>query len=161
MTQVLDLELAPDHTLRGQVVDASGRPLADVKVGLVDGKDSFQVSKTDPAGSFTLADVRGGAYRLVAADAHQLVRVWAPGTAPPAAQQATLLVVNQPIVRGQQCNCGSTTGCSECVGPGQVYGGRPVLNWMRNNPGLVVAGVAAAVAIPVAIAASDDDDPSS
>ena len=157
--RVADVALAPGGVLTGQVVDDTGRPLTNVKVALVQGTDLLQTVATDQAGVFEVANVQGGTYELAVGGNAHLIRAWAPHTAPPSAKSAAMVVHSNQVIRGQQqCGCGDPVGCSECV-PGQAYGGRPVVNWMQANPGLVLAGVAAAIAIPIAIVVADDDDP--
>jgi hypothetical protein len=162
---VLDIALADGGLLVGQVYDASGGPAAGTEVALISNGAVIAHTVTDRTGVFRVAGVVGGTYQLATPSKLQLVRAWAPRTAPPAAHQVAMMVQDETVVRGQ-CDCGSTVGCSDCVGEnrngrayaGQAYGGRPVLEWMRAHPGMVIAGVAAAIAVPVAIAASDDDD---
>jgi hypothetical protein len=80
-------------------------------------------------------------------------RAWAPRTAPPSANRAILAVAREDSVRGQY----APPIAAAPAGPGP-FG--KTMNWISDHP-LITAGiVATAIAVPVAIAA-DDDDPAS
>jgi hypothetical protein len=168
---VSDIALSEGGMLVGQVVDTVGQPSADIDVALIFGGEVVVQSVTDAEGRFAFAGVTGGTHQLATANSVQTIRAWAPQTAPPSALQVATLVPDETIIRGQHAvGCGDAIGCPPNYGQppyggqrhgGQAYGGRPVINWMRMHPGMVMAGIAAAIAIPVAIAASDEDDPHS
>ena len=133
---VHDIELAAGGIMTGQVVDAQGSACRDVPVRLVKmgSRGGKIATKTTGAqGQFAFAGLAGGVYRLEAAGTAAVYRAWVPNTAPPSASQAALVVQGDPAVRG---NLGA-------VSP---------LGWA-----LIAVGVAAAIAIPIAL---DDDDAS-
>jgi hypothetical protein len=157
--EAIDVALAEGGVLAGRVYDTAGRPLANIEVTLIQNGEVAASTISDASGVFRFGGVAGGTCQIATAHHLQLLRTWAPHTAPPSAQQVAMIVHDETVVRGQYGppGCGDSVPC----GPphaGQAYGGRPVLHWMRTHPGMVMAGVAAAIAIPVAIAASDDDD---
>ncbi|MBN1911659.1 MAG: carboxypeptidase regulatory-like domain-containing protein [Pirellulales bacterium] len=127
--QTIDVGLQKDSVLFGQVVDAQGKPQAKMAVTLLEKDRVLAKMTTTDEGYFAVSKVPAGTYRLAAGETQGLYRLWAPQTAPPAAQPGALLVVGQGPVRGQE---------------------GPVAYWMGKP--LIVAGlIAAAVAIPVAI----------
>lgn len=130
---VRDVALRAAGTLEGQVVDVQGAPQAGAPVTALQEGRAVAATRTDQAGRFVLANLSGGVYELRAPSASGVYRVWAPRTAPPAAQQDVLLVSGTGVARG---NLGG-------IGP-----------WGWAFIGLAVA---AAVAIPLAL---DDDDAS-
>ena len=134
---VRDVALQSSGVLHGQLLDAQGAPQAGAEVTAIQAGKTVAVARTDRAGRFLLADLSGGVYELRAPAASGVYRLWAPRTAPPAAQDGVLLVSSNDVVRG-------------FGGPGEGWG-------FLANP-LVLAGiVAAAIAIPLAL---DDDDAS-
>lgn len=149
--QTVDVALDRQRGFTGQVVDVAGKPAAQKTVTLLNGKRQLQAT-TDAQGEFRIADVRGGAYLVRVGNQWKQVRAWAPGTAPPGANDGLMMVHGDQVVRGQ-AYCGSPVGCGSPVSAG-FAGMREALS----HP-LVIGGIiAAAIAIPVAIHNSDDDD---
>jgi hypothetical protein len=131
--EVLDVELLEGGVLLGQVTDRSGAPLRQTEVLLrKDGVDVLRV-RTEEEGRFAAAGLRGGVYEVVAADSTSHFRVWAPRTAPPAAQPGILIVAGDGVVRG---NLGYL-----------LYG------WL-SHPWVLAALTTAAIAVPIALDAS-------
>lgn len=137
-----DVALRKGGVFVGQLVDAQGKALAGSEVALIHGKDIVVRTKTDKNGVFAAKGLRGGEYRVAAAGGQTNYRLWAPKTAPPAASNGALIVTGDAVVNGQY--------------PAQGGG---VVQFVKDHPMLIAAGVAAAIAIPLAVA--DDDDPSS
>jgi len=128
---IVDVALRDRGVLVGQVVDVSGAPQAKVPVSLQTGQQQLGTATADANGYFAFSGLRGGVYQVVAAEGQGAYRLWTPGTAPPTAQQGALVVAGQDLVRGQG-------------------GGR--LRFWLSNPWVIAGIVAAAVAIPVAVA---------
>lgn len=150
---VTDIALDARNGLNGQALTPQGTPLAGETVVLDDGASQITTA-TDAAGRFRIDNLRGGAYRVQVAGQTQFCRAWRAGTAPPAANDGLMVVPGAPTVLGQYC--GSPVGCGTPVGAG-FAGFREAMR----NP-LVVGGViAAAIAIPVALHNSNDDEPAS
>ena len=134
---VRDVALQSPGVLHGQLVNAQGAPQAGAEVAAVQEGNAVAVARTDQAGRFMLANLSGGVYELRTQTASGVYRLWAPRTAPPAAQDGVLMVSGENVVRG--------------------FGGQNGGLGFLANP-LVLAGiVAAAIAIPLAIANDDDD----
>ena len=135
-----DIALREGGLLVGQVVDARGKALPKIDVAILQGEDEVVRSKTDKNGVFAAKGLRGGEYRVVTGGGQVAYRLWAPKTAPPAASHTALVVTGEPVVNGN-------------LGHGGLVG------WVSEHPLLVAAGIATAIAVPIAVA--DDDDPSS
>jgi hypothetical protein len=96
-----DVALAGGGRLEGLLLDPRRVPQSGVCVVLR--RSGRQVGRfvTGRAGEFVMTGLRGGLYQLVTPRYSRLVRLWTPGTAPPSARQAAVLVVPHTVVRGQ------------------------------------------------------------
>ncbi len=128
-TVTVDVALGADGSLRGQAVNAQGKPAALTRVSLLQDNREVAAAMTDRDGNFLVRGMRAGTYRLVAGQASVTYRLWRPKMAPPSANRAALVVVDGRQVLAQD-------------GP---------LGYWLTNPWVVAGLVAAAVAIPVAI----------
>jgi hypothetical protein len=99
--QVDDVELGTGGLLSGHVVDAAGLAVPGVAVTIRSAQHDVAQVVTDSEGRFVLSSFRAGAYELSAGQSTQLVRVWAPLTAPPAARDSALVVWSNDGVRAQ------------------------------------------------------------
>jgi hypothetical protein len=95
-------------------------------------------TRSDVDGQFLIAGVPAGVYQVATSNAAVPCRCWAEGTAPPAAVERLLLVEEETIVRGQ----------------------RPFRELIFSPPVILATLIIAAIAIPVAIHNSQDDDAS-
>jgi len=141
---ISDVALGSGGLLTGRVVDKHLGPCADIDVAIqVDGR-AVATTRTDADGVFAVTGLRGGVHRVVTSDASQLLRLWADGTAPPRAARSAEIVRGADVVRGQ-------------------WGGRtPYVHkaaMLATNPFLVGGIIATAVAVPVIIHNTGDDDP--
>ncbi|TWT94025.1 hypothetical protein Pla108_37360 [Botrimarina colliarenosi] len=152
---IADIALAEGGLFTGKVVNAQGAPLTTSAVSLQQAGNEVASTVTDEQGVFAVQGLRGGLYQVVSEGGVVSYRLWAPNTAPPAANQSALIVTGDEIVNGQYCG---PAGCppASCPPGGRGAG---VLGWMREHPILVAAGIATAIAVPLALA--DDDDPAS
>ena len=126
---VFDVGLHKSNTLIGQLVNEQGIPQVKQKVSLVQKNRLLVTATTDKNGYFAFSNVSAGTYNVVAPKAQGICRVWAPKTAPPAAQPGLLLVDGKGAIRAQD---------------------GPIAYWL-GKPWVIAGLVAAAVAIPVAI----------
>lgn len=139
-----DVTLTADGMLIGQIVDAQGRPKADVPLLLHRGVGDPTPSTTNQRGHFAYRGVAAGVYFLEANNRVRIVRVWGNESAPPSATTGVLMVAGDDAMSGQY----GPPGAANTV----VQKTKRVLA----NP-LAVAGIiATAVAIPVAVHNSDD-----
>ncbi len=149
-----DIALREGGLLVGQVVDAQGAAIASSEVSVLFGDAEVVRTKTDKNGVFAAKGLRGGEYRVITAGGQVAYRLWAPQTAPPAASKGVLIVSGDQVINGQCNTCPpGYGGCNSCPPSG---GG--LVGWIKSHPLLVASGVAAAIAIPLAVA--DDDDAS-
>ncbi|RMG40701.1 MAG: carboxypeptidase regulatory-like domain-containing protein [Planctomycetota bacterium] len=141
MEHAVDVELSPTGRFEALVRDAQGTAAGGVAVRLHSSTGTFLSGRTDDHGRVVFSDVAPGAYVLVASTAAVRCRIWANGTAPPSAQRTAKVVVRR-VVRAQigPPLLGDSTG---------LFGLSPL--WS-------LAVVAAAIAIPVGIAAANGDD---
>ncbi|QDU57415.1 carboxypeptidase-like regulatory domain-containing protein [Aeoliella mucimassa] len=141
----LDVALDAQGNFKGQLVDAQGVAQKGVEVAMLYNGREVTRSVTDEQGKFAAPVLRGGQYEVVAQGQVASYRVWNAGQAPPMARPAALMITNADVVNGQFGTLG--------------YGGG-VLNWMQAHPLIVAGAVVTAIAVPVAITASDDDSSS-
>jgi hypothetical protein len=128
---IRDVALAADGNLHGQLLTPQGTAMHQARVALLNGKTEVAVTTTDREGRFALGVSRGGTYVVVAGDAWGVYRVWPARIAPPTSNQAILLVANSPIMRAQSSS--------------------PLYNFISDHPYLFYAGLAAAIAVPLAV----------
>ncbi len=145
--KIADVQLQQGGVLTGQLTDAKGAPLAGAVV-VASSRTGQHRAATDANGRFAVAGLKGGLHRIDAAGQTAFCRAWTPGSQPPNAQTGLLLVAPGDIALGQ--HCGSRVG-----GGGYGYGRR---SHPFRNPVVMGGVVAAAIAIPVAISNSDDDE---
>lgn len=141
--QVTDVQIAGDGTVVGRVVNRQGRPVANSRLW-ISSDQQVQEVQTDGQGRFRLQNVRGGMYVVDVGDSRQVVRLWVGDTAP-ASAVPQLTVVQGNVVRGQFVPAPARG----------LYDGA-VLRTLT-NPWIISGGVAAAIAIPLAL---DQDDAS-
>ena len=134
-TAVHDVALGAGGTLTGRVVDADGN--AAIRVPVTIHHQGVQVAQcvTDENGAFVTENLHGGVHDVVTPNGVGTYRLWTQNVAPPVAQPQ-MQVVNAPVYRGQMHH-------------GRALG-------FLTNPWVLGVGVAAAIAIPIAL--SDDDD---
>ncbi|MCS7237105.1 MAG: carboxypeptidase-like regulatory domain-containing protein [Thermoguttaceae bacterium] len=143
---VQDVVLQPQigqktNVLLGTVVDAKGQPCTDQEVKLLRDEKVLATVRSDKDGYFAFTNVPAGLYRVVTSEAQTVCRAWLPTTAPPGALPGVVAVQGDDVVRGQI-----------------LPGARGRLWRILRNPWVIGGIVAAAVAIPVAIAVADDDE---
>ncbi len=126
---IVDVALRDGGVLIGQVYNAEGAVRAGVPLVIRDRAGRDVQVKTDALGVFAVNDLRGGVYQIRVGTTVAVYRLWAPGTAPPAARSGAVLVESQQVSRGQ----------------GK---GRPSV---FQHPWALTAVVAAAIVVPIAI----------
>lgn len=138
---VKDVALRHGGVLVGQVVNQQGAVQAGTAVSIRHNEQEVVRTKSDANGIFAAQGLRGGQYQIVTPEGQSLCRLWAADTAPPAASDAVVVVTGQEVVRGQS---------------GAQFGGR-WLGWVRSHPYITAGIVAAAVATPIVVAASNNN----
>ena len=163
-----DVALHQGGKLVGQMLDAQGAAIAGATVSVKTAGKEVARAQTDLAGKFQVAGLQGGVHQVATAGQQDTYRLWAPQTAPPAAQQGLMLVTSTDVVRGQ--GCGTGVGCGSACGSGvggrggRAYGagggrGNGIGNWIANHPIATAGLVGAAIALPLALADDDDTPP--
>ena len=164
--QPVDVTLAENGAVFGKLVDRQGNGLAGVTVNVAS-KNAAYNTQTNAEGFFVAQNVRPGQLAFKVADQTQMIRVWSADTAPPSAAQGALLVAGD-TVRGQCCPqeqcapaCGGCGDCNQCCNSGGclgggLFGGAGGGSGLLASPLVLGAGVAAAIAIPLAL--DDDED---
>lgn len=150
---VVDCRLAADNSFSGRVLDQRGKPLAHAQVVLARPASKPMVIKTTKQGQFRCPNLSPGTAALTVGRQTRQIRLWNANVAPPGSRKE-LMFVTGDVVRGQcDANC---SGCEECS-PGYTghFGG--FFQRILHNPWIVGAGIATAIAVPLA---TDDDDAS-
>lgn len=133
--EIRDLSLGANGTLSGQVVNSQGLAQPEAKVQIWQQEKQVAATTADANGNFAVAGLRGGVHQLAAGNGVQVYRFWSDNTAPPAATNRAMVVSDSNIVRG-----GSRGG---------------VIGFLT-NPWVLAAGVATAIAVPIAL--NNDDN---
>ncbi len=139
-SRIQDVALQVGGVFTGTVVDEQGVARAAVPVVISHQGKVAARTETDAAGQFSVQGLNGGLYEVQTPVGSGAYRLWAPRTAPPAAQKVAMVMPNGTVVRSQMGG----------LGHGSAIG------WLA-NPWVLAGVVAAAIAIPLAL---DDDDAS-
>ena len=149
-TLALDVALSQEGTLEGVTVNSDGTAAIDAKVALRGVDQKVLQANVDENGRFSFTAVRPGVYEVAAVNktgsARRVVRVWNGKAAPPAATPVAVVTLLDQQAKDLARAQGMADG---------LFGGSadPLLI------GGVALGVAAAIAIPIAV--SNNNDPSS
>lgn len=142
-----DCTLAQDGTLAGTLVNRSAQPVAGLHVHVLHQNRIVATAVSDQKGQFSVNGLRHGAHALQIGASQEPVRFWSREAAPPAAVSQVAIVVDELVVRGQDCGDGCGDGCGEGCAAGMSWG---------TVGGFVLIG--GAVAATLALALDDDDD---
>ena len=112
-----DIALHGGGILVGAFIDNQGLPVRGGRISVQkEGKEGLTVS-TDEHGRFKMEGLSGGVYEITTSHGTGTFRLWAPGTAPPAARQSLLLVTGDGGFYVHTC-CDEPT-CSGCCQQGK------------------------------------------
>lgn len=103
---ITDVSLHNGGVLRGQLVDAQGIAVSGVHVSIRHHGHVIATVQTDANGRFVVGGIRAGLHNIETATSNTTHRFWAPGTAPPSASSAALIVPNSDVVRANGVNGG-------------------------------------------------------
>lgn len=134
-----DVSLGTSGTLTGFLVGPQGQPEVATSVVIHRGKRRIAVVKTDARGRFEVTGLKGGVYQVSSPKGSALFRLWKDGTAPRMAAECAVVVIDAKVVRGQS--------------PLRLFGSGGRLTTLG-----IGLGIAAAIAIPVAVHNSDNGD---
>jgi hypothetical protein len=129
---IADVALHDGGRLLVQTVDAQGIATAGQTVSVWQDNRQLGMAVSDKEGHLVVAGLRGGVYQVRSGENAALYRLWAPQTAPPAAQPGVLMVNGQHVFRGQS----------------------PVGSFFA-NPWVWGTIIAAAITIPIALSNND------
>jgi hypothetical protein len=101
---VRDVVLDGQGVLHGTLTSSQGQPQGSTEVVVRRGGATVLTTKTQADGGFIVRDLRPGLYEINTDRSCGLYRVWAPQSAPPAAQQAALIVQRTTVIRAQEWN---------------------------------------------------------
>ncbi|MBI85796.1 MAG: hypothetical protein CMJ81_21585 [Planctomycetaceae bacterium] len=99
---VLDVALGDRGTLLGYVVDGKGVRQGSKQLIVRRNGEELAVAVTDAEGRFLVSGLSGGVVELEVSGRATACRVWYPGTAPPVARRAILLVTDDAVKLGQR-----------------------------------------------------------
>ncbi|MFO1021788.1 MAG: carboxypeptidase-like regulatory domain-containing protein [Planctomycetales bacterium] len=108
VVQAVDVSLAKGGVFSGRVVDEQGKAVEGANVTIRQAGRVVATTTTTANGEFTVANLRGGTYDVMAGQSEGVYRMWAVDTAPPSAAAHPMIVSRARIVRGD-C-CGVPTG---------------------------------------------------
>jgi hypothetical protein len=137
---VVDVKLADNGTLRGQLVNREGAAKAKRTVTAIAAGQVVAQGVTDHKGNFAIPLAKGGVYTITDGETGAVVRVWTNAAAPPSAQGGILLVSDPTLARGN-------------------HDGEGACGWFHQGGWVPVLGLVAiaGVATAIVIAATDDD----
>lgn len=98
---IKDIALGKGGLLAGRVVNSQGEALEGTEVVLLRGEKEVARTVTNDKGQFAVTSLKGGVYQMAAGPVSETCRLWSERTAPPSAEQAALVVVEDEAVRGQ------------------------------------------------------------
>ena len=143
--RVADVALQSGGNLVGQLLTAQGhvqphRPIVVWHQGKEVGR-----MLTDSQGRFAVWGLRGGVYQFAVDNDGRHYRLWAPGTAPPIANEE-LLIVSGTVVRGAGRRCDNGPGHFGHAG----WGFSPFHRFL-SRPWVLSAILATAIAVPLSM----------
>ena len=99
---MLDVALGERGTLLGYVVDGKGVRQSSERLVVRRSGEELAAVVTDAEGRFLVSGLGGGVVELEVSGRTTVCRVWYPGTAPPAAKKAVLIVTDDAVRLGQR-----------------------------------------------------------
>lgn len=142
----VDIVLTQGGVLRGYVVNGQGVAVPGTEVKLTAPNGQKVVTKADAKGRFGYQGLAGGQYTLETELGSVACRAWTAKAAPPRTATSLLMVHDAQIARGQW------------AAPPAANGFVSNMKNVMTHPFAVAGIIGAAVAIPVAIHNSNDDD---
>lgn len=139
--QIENVRMSGVDTLRGAIVDPAGKPVVGATVVVGQAGKVVAEATTNADGEFEIGSLHSGVYQIASHAKSQNVRLWhKTDAAPVGTKNGVVHVMPENIARGN----------------GKFNGNGPLLNAL-SNPYLIAGGIAAAIAIGVAVSQDDDD----
>ena len=98
---VVDVAMVGPGVLQGRVSSELGAAQAAAPVIVRRGGETLAVATTDADGTFVVRGLAAGVYEIVTDGTAAIIRIWAPGTAPPVAARMIELRTSRDVVRGK------------------------------------------------------------
>ena len=99
--RVIDVELAKDGSLRGEVINAKKESVKDAVISVRTAKQEIGRSLSVESGKFNVKKMPSGTYYIVAGTGHGVYRFWKNGKAPKSALSSIRIVSDRAVIRGQ------------------------------------------------------------
>ncbi len=106
---IIDVHLAENGVLHGDVVDAQGAGVEGASVSIRRNNRTIAETLTDSRGRFQVKHLTGGLYYVKAGRGEAIYRIWTAKAAPPAARDRAMIVSGQRPIRGQNVLSSSGT----------------------------------------------------
>ncbi len=124
VSTIRDVALRDGSVLVGTCMQPDAKRLSGTPVTLMQNGKPIVALKCNREGRFAVLGIRPGVYEVRTHNAVDLVRIWAPSTAPPSAATELLMVVEQQVVRGQEnVDVANTLERAAVVGAGVAAAG--------------------------------------
>ncbi len=101
---ILDVQLASDGTLTGEVMNAKREPVKNATISVRSGRNEIAQVRSSDDGTFSVKGLKPGVYHVVAGTGQGLYRVWTTTSAPPKAMAKVKIVSDRTVVRAQSPN---------------------------------------------------------
>lgn len=99
--RIIDVELAKDGSLRGEVINAKKESVKDAVISVRTAKQEIGRSLSTESGKFSVKKMPSGTYYIVAGTGHGVYRFWKNGKAPKSARSSIRIVSDRAVIRGQ------------------------------------------------------------
>lgn len=99
--RIIDVELAKDGSLRGEVINAKKESVKDAVISVRTAKQEIGRSLSTESGKFSVKKMPSGTYYIVAGTGHGVFRFWKNGKAPKSALSSIRIVSDRAVIRGQ------------------------------------------------------------
>ena len=110
---ISDISLLSGGLLEGKLIDPHGQPIKESSVAIFHDGLKIASTTTTSDGVFKVAGLHGGIHQIAGETGTTTCRFWEPGTSPPTAGQAAIIVSqNRPAASGQACPIGCVPNCA-------------------------------------------------
>ena len=99
--RIIDVQLAKDGSLRGEVINAKKESVKDAVISVRTAKQEIGRSLSTESGKFSVKKMPSGTYYIVAGTGHGVYRFWKNGKAPKSARSSIRIVSDRAVIRGQ------------------------------------------------------------
>ena len=118
--QIIDVELAKDGSLHGDIINARKQSVKDAVVSVRTAKQELGRALSDKDGAFSVQKLPTGTFYIVAGSSHGVYRLWKAGTAPKNAKKRIRFISDRAIIRAQNGTEGRVLFDEDGTAYGQV-----------------------------------------